>query len=170
RRTDGLSLQIRRDRSGAIIDMTTDPEVEKTDKTTAAYLLDASSFERVLNEIQLEWEPTEEGFAGRVSVESSDDLDRWVPRAGNVTIADLRYGEHRLIQQKIPLNGFKAKYLRLSWPKPLQGIKLTAVTVRYVEEQLDHPWLWLSVGVTPDPDKPGEYRFDTEGRLPVSGM
>ena len=66
-----------------------------------------------LHALEIQWrEPA--NFVARVSLEASDDLDRWSP-VGHATLADLAQGGRRLVQRRVALAPTHAPYLRLAW-------------------------------------------------------
>ena len=184
-RLDGLSLKIRRDDSGAIIDVSTgdasrtgpvQAATPASERRIVAYLLDAGGVERPIEALELEWQPSAESFVGKVTVESSDDLEHWAVRVKDATIAGLRYGDHSLVQRKIRLEraeivggagasgktgagaraGVKARYLRLAWPRSPENVTLTTVTAELREKAADLPLQWTTVhGALKEDDKEG---------------
>ena len=133
------------------------------------YLVDLTAFERGLQALQLEWEPSPGGFAGRVRVEGSDDLGSWRQLVPASPLIDLEVGGQRLQQKRVELPRQKVKYLRLSWLPQGEGTplpELTGARAELVARSVEAQREWASVASTKG-EKAGEYLFDTSGQFPV---
>lgn len=164
---EGLSLHIRRDTSGAIMDLDASaPDAQE--RKVVAYLLDANSLHQPVSGLVLEWQTIPEGFVARVSVEHSNDLDHWSSSVTRATIASLRYEEHSLEQRKIDLGRpLRAKYLRLSWPQSLEEVQLKGIAAQLAQETPEQERQWATIEVKANADRAGEYSFDAPGSMPV---
>lgn len=163
----GRSVRIVTDERGSIVDVLT-PETDAAGERIGAYLIDASKVEGAPAALELAWaRPDGEGFVTTVQVEASDDLAHWRTLAVNATLADLQSGDHALVHRRIPLPGVKVKYLRLSWPDDLAGVRVSAATLTFASTQRPLPRRWREVVAARVPDQPGVFEFDAEGHWPA---
>lgn len=166
---EGLSLHLHRDSSGAIIDMDANTnDAQAQERKVVAYLLDAGSLHHSFNALVLDWPTSPEGFVAKISVEYSEDLDHWSTLLTGTTIASLRYEDHSLEQRKVDLNRpLKAKYLRLSWTRTQEEVRLTAAAAQLAQDMPEPERQWATAGVTAKSDRSGEYNFEAPGAMPV---
>jgi len=141
-------------------------------ETTVGYLLDLTTVKLPVDRLSLEWEtPDGTRFLARVDVEVSDDLTLWRPLARGAAIAHLEYGNRNLTQADIELSGTGAsagfpRYLRLSWPRELSTVRLTASRLRPQSSTPAPEVTWTSrAGQVANAT--GRAEYDTGGRLPV---
>lgn len=163
-----LSMQVKKDRNGAIINVTTG-NGPGTGRVIIAYLVDARRVGKPVSALELEPRTTTEGIVSRVSVDSSSDLERWSGMARDTTIVSMRYGEHMLERRTIELYSEKPSYFRISSDDPgrmpeLAGVR--AILAVSAEEQ-DRQWQSVAAAKITEKDGYSEYSFDTAGRMPV---
>jgi hypothetical protein len=162
---ENLSLNVRRDTTGAVIHLDT---IDKQPQDqTAAYILDISALEKPVKALEFEWEPTPNGFVGKIDLEGSNDLEHWFRLVSGAAIAGLSYGEYSLMQKKVSFVPAKIKYIRISWPPALQQITLVKAAAELLEGAVEQPRNRLSVDATAKRDQPGEYEFTSPGAIPV---
>jgi hypothetical protein len=165
RKLAGLSLQVRKDRTGSIVNVTTDGAVST--RKVVAYLLDASLLDRPVSALEVELQPIAEGSVIKVTVESSNDLEHWTTMMTGATIIRLRYGDRSLERRTIELEPVKAKYFRLSSPDSIEMPQLKGVIARLAASAIEMPRQWKEVPAAAKNEKPDEYSFDTAGHMPV---
>lgn len=91
-----------------------------------AWVLDTSDLDEPIRALQLRWSGTEDRKA-RLTVEASDDLERWSVLVPAATVIDLKDGDLRLSRQVIRLPGARRQtYLRL---RTLEPVELPALRV-----------------------------------------
>lgn len=161
----GLSLQVRKDRTGSIVNVTTDGAVST--RKVVAYLLDASLLDRPVSALEVELQPMAEGSVIKVTVESSNDLEHWTTMMSGATIIRLRYGDRSLERRTIELDPVKAKYFRLSSPDSFGMPQLKGVIARLAASTIESPRQWIAVPAAAKNENPDEYSFDTAGHMPV---
>lgn len=141
-------------------------------EATVGYLLDLTSVKVPVDRLSLDWEtPDGTRFLARVDVDESGDLTLWRPVARGAAIAHLEYGDRNLTQADIELSSSvlaagAARYLRISWPRELAEVRLTATRLRPRSGTPAPEVTWTSrtgmvAGAT------GAAEYDTAGRLPV---
>jgi Protein of unknown function (DUF3999) len=163
----GVSVRVRQGREGAIVNVRTTGQGDAP-KRVAGYLVDASALKEPLQALEFDWQETGEGFAGRVRIETSDDLAHWTFVAQGPLVA-LRHAGRVLAQKRIELRRVKAKYLRVSWPAAQEMPRLTTVRAEPVDSPVETPRAWQTVDATPGED-PGEYLFDLGANAPFDRL
>jgi len=163
----GVSVRVKQDRGGAIIDVTSPGKGGATRHLTG-YLVDASAVEGRLQALEFEWPDSAEDFVGRVRVESSSDLARWTNVAGGPLVA-LRHAGHALSQNRIDLKRVSAKYLRVSWPASQALPRFTAIRAEPVAASVETPRTWRAVAPAPGASA-GEFRFDLGAAAPYDRL
>ncbi|CAK8712795.1 DUF3999 domain-containing protein [Candidatus Electronema halotolerans] len=157
--------------NGAIITFSTGGAEQKA-HAVSTYLLDASALEHSPDWLEFAW--TGGQFSASVRLESSDDLNSWRRLVSSAALAELRFGGHDLLRQRIDLGQRTAgKYLRLSWPQGKDGIRLTAVKAGYANEIQSQPRALLTLLGQPDSAaKPGRaaWLYETEGVFPADQL
>jgi hypothetical protein len=162
---DGLSFTVRRDNAGAIVSVNTHDRAGP-ERRVMAYLVDASALERALKAVALEWERSDSQFVARITVEASDELERWDILVKEAIVASLRYGEHSLKRSEVPLPVTQAKYLRLSINDE-ELVSITGVKGTLADEVAEPPRQWVSISATTQENEPHDYYFDSQGHRPV---
>ena len=125
-----------------------------------------------LHAVEIHWrEPA--NFVARVSLEASDDLNRWWP-IGHATLADLAQGRRRLVQRRIDIAPTRTKYLRLAWEDNEPPFALDAARAE-LRAAPPSPLVWYTAALTPS--AAGEYRLTlppairpTRGRVDFEGV
>ncbi len=157
--------------NGAIIAIATG-DTEQEEQAVSTYLLDASSLKHDPDWLEFVW--TGGQFSATVRLDSSDDLNRWHTLVSSAALAELRFGGHDLLRQRIDLNRrATGKYLRLSWPQGKDGIRLTAVKAGYASETRTQARALLTLTGQPDSAaEPGRtaWLYTTEGVFPVDQL
>jgi hypothetical protein len=166
-RAEGLSLRVKKDKTGSIINVTTGADAG-TGREIAAYLVDAGRIGAAVSALELELRSREGGFVRRVSVESGADLEHWTTISPETTIVSLRYGAHTLERRTVELGSSRASYYRISSPDPGGMPELAGVRARPAAEAREPERQWISVAAK-ETVKGGmlEYTFDTAGHMPV---
>jgi hypothetical protein len=112
-----------------------------------------------------------ENYQGRVSVETSADLRSW-QAVTQTTLLKVNYSGNTLAQERIPLDGVRARYMRLHWLDRAPAIASVEMEVQPdAKSTVAEPArAWLD-GVTAQPGKTaGEYRFETQGAYPIDRL
>jgi hypothetical protein len=115
----------------------------------------------------------DDNYQGRVSVEASDDLRSWQP-AGEAQLLKVSYNGSTLSQDRIELNGMRARYLRLRWLDGVPYIESIDAQVQAVSadqiQRADIEREWREGIVARAGPKAGEYFFETGGPYPVDRL
>ncbi|CAB3780436.1 DUF3999 domain-containing protein [Paraburkholderia caffeinilytica] len=115
----------------------------------------------------------DDNYQGRVSVEASDDLRNWQP-AGEAQLLKVSYNGSTLSQDRIELNGMRARYLRLHWLDGAPYVESIDAQLRAAgagsEQRADTQRAWREGIVAHAGPKAGEYFFETGGPYPVDRL
>jgi len=163
----GVSVRVERGPGGTIVDVQSG-EAGSAARRIAGYLVDTSALNERLQALEFEWPEDSDGYAGRVRIESSDDLARW-SFAGTGSLVALRHAGNVLTQQRVELRRVKAKYLRVSWPAAHAIPPLTAIRAEPVDALVAAPRAWHTAAAIPG-EKPGEYLFDLGASAPFDRL
>ena len=165
---DALSIRIHRGAGGgASIDVQSGGAPAAAARTVA-YLIDMSAQERALRAIDVDWQGGP-GFAGKLRVDSSDDLSTWQPLVRDAPLVNLEVGGQSLQQKRVELPQRKAKFLRLAWAHDAAKTAhpdITAASGELAEKFSEAPREWLPVKAEKGA-KEGEYVYDLKGLYPV---
>ncbi len=165
---DTLAIQVRRNRSGHIIDIKN--RAGGRGQRVVAYLLDLSRLNQAVQALNLSWLPSDKGFIRAVNVAKSNDLRRWQRLATKSTVASLKYGGRRLERRSIKLGDVRARYLRLSWSGKTAPFRLDGVQAIPVNRYAERPRHWTALTAQLATDKPGEYVYDLGGLMPIDRL
>ncbi len=158
----GLSVRIEQKPGGAIVGV--EGARRSAERTRlAGYIVDATAFAGRIEALHLEWDGT--GFAGRVRVEASDDLDRWTTRVADAAVMTLAHDGQTLAARRIALPGTQAKYLRISWPASQETPAFRGVRIEPAAERAERPRTWQRVDGTAG--EGGQLLLDAGGHPPV---
>ncbi|HET6420231.1 MAG TPA: DUF3999 domain-containing protein [Geobacteraceae bacterium] len=166
-RAENLSLQVTKDKTGSIINVTTGTGAGQG-REISAYLVDAGHAGPAVSALELELRALGDGFVRRVTVESGTDLEHWTTISPETTIVSLRYGAHTLERRTIELGSVRASYYRISSPDPGGMPELAGIRARLAAEAREPERQWI----TSAPGKAvkggiSDYTFDTAGHMPV---
>ncbi len=163
--------QVRRDSQGRIIEIINNVTPATPSTQVTAYLLDVSGLARPPSALTLHWQREHDsGFSTAVRLDHSADLTHWQPLVRQAALVDLRADSYTLRHRDITLPKPPAAYLRLSWPKALRNVRLTAVQGIFRQARLQQPRHWTQIHGTPDTTEANTYHFDTGGYWPVDQM
>jgi hypothetical protein len=145
-----LRLVIERDADGRL------RRVDAGDQTTASttaptreWLLDASTNQRAIDRLVLDWDTPKSGVVARFGVEASDDLQGW-RTVGSGSVLALEQEGARLERRDIVVAGVRAKYLRLR--RLDDGVELVGLRARArnIERDAGLPArVWLDATLVP---------------------
>jgi len=132
----------------------------------SAYIVDARDFETKIDALELDWPEQAQGFIGRVTVEHSDDLQRW-HRAGSASLADLAYDETQIVQKRVELGRGSDGFLRIKWQNMPVDWSLETVSAIYTSQIATVPGDELKLEPALADESRREIVFDAEGYPPV---
>ncbi|MBX9633125.1 MAG: DUF3999 domain-containing protein [Burkholderiales bacterium] len=159
---EDLKVEVRRD--GAVVSVHAAKGVAAGGVT--AWLVDASGFEHPIEALDLAVDGGGDVVA-RIGVDASDDLKHWHRIAADAPVVRTRFGGERLEQLRVPLNGVRARYLRLADTRGAFSFGLAGVRAAQAA-QADAPKLeTLTLGAADTSANDRAWTYDTGGRFPV---
>jgi len=161
-------IQIETEAGGAIIKLQTDTWTSPR-HSLWGYLIDLSHLDRQVQSLELQWQGAGDSFFTQVSIEHSDDLQRWQPLLETVTLAELRFDGRRIHRNTMEFPRVPMRYLRLHWPAGLQGVLLTGITAVVAQTPVSLTLHWTTLQSTSTLEENGKIHFlyDSQALLPV---
>ena len=163
-----LEIRAQRSADGTVVNVTSVDAGNGGGRVLVGYLVDASSVQQPLETLELHWREAGD-FTTSLRVEGSDDFARWATLADSAPLISLHFAGQRLERSVVELASARYKYLRLAWPPGQAPVALTLLRAHPRAAQLEPERRWKTADGTAG-DKPGEYRFDLAGRLPVDRL
>lgn len=162
-----FSVRVIRDQRGTIVNIKDESPAEKN-QPVQSYVIDASQVDAALAKLYVRWEAAD-GFAAKVSLSWSNDLNRWSTLVASTTLAELVHGQERLKRDFVEFSPVKAKYFQLTWPAEARGSSIVAIEAELAPTRQEPAAAWLKLEgqrVKGD-DGRGMLVFDTGGRFPI---
>jgi hypothetical protein len=166
---EGLSLKVRRDAAGTIVDVQAS-DAQSENRRLISYLLDASHFEKPIDALIVSFNSKPQNQIWKIAVGSSDDLVNWRPLVISAPIVDLIYGGFTLRQDRISIPQTNAKYFRILWTRSEDAPVFEAVAAELATETLLSPREWLALSVSDKKSESAEYFFTSPGYMPVDRL
>lgn len=160
--SDDLKVEVRRD--GTVVSVRAGKG--GSENAVTAWLIDASSFERPIEALELALNG-EADVVARVGVDSSDDLKYWNRVVADAPVVRTRFGGERLERLSVPLHGVRAKYLRLVDARGAFSFEVAGVSVVRAPETTPPALESLSLGAGTASAVDRAWTYDTGGRFPV---
>jgi len=137
------------------------------ERQTAAFVIDARAITDELRALQFDWSSPDGASEVRVSIQASDDLDRWRTLVAGSTLLSARAGEQQLRRQRVAVPQSHYEYLRVERvdrgpPLQLDGVIAERVTPAAIVEPM-----WFSAMTVPTREA-SELWFDTARRAPLT--
>ncbi len=166
---DRVSLKVRRDAAGTIVDVQT-RDAQSENRRLITYLLDAGRIERPIDALVVSFGSKPQNQIWKIAVTCSDDLENWRPLVISAPIADLMYGGFALRQNRIVLPATKAKYFRISWARSEDAPVLETIAAESATATVSPPREWLTLSASGKKSESGEYFFTSTGYMPVDRL
>jgi hypothetical protein len=164
-RGDGTRVEVQTP-SGAQISVAGEASSPSGPQTTA-FVIDARQVEDELRAVQFDWSSPDGASEVRVSIQASEDLDRWRTLVARTTLVDARAERdgQALRRQRVELPQARYRYLRVERvdrgpPLQLDEVIAEGVTVAPLEEPT-----WVMAVPTHTASR--DVVFDAERRAPV---
>jgi hypothetical protein len=163
-----LRLLLRRDASGTVLEYETPEtsEFQQADGLLVAYIIDARELDIILDALELTWPDQGKGFIGRVSVDDSNDLQKW-RRLTSASLADLNYEDTVIIQNRVNLGEKTGNFLRITWHDMPENWALDSVTGIHTTWHTPIRRESVSLNATEVGESGREYVFDIGGYPPI---
>jgi hypothetical protein len=170
-----LAMKVVRDEKGTIITVDASAGMLSSGKNSAiaTYLLDLSEVEQKIESLEFFWaqEKLSDSLIHRVNIKQSNDLERWSTLVMGAALADLRFGDQRVIKRFVKLGKGVKKYLKLTWSDK-SGLNLVKVVGHSGEvvSVTDRQWAQLGEGVKSVEDGNNSLIFTSPYHLQVSNL
>ncbi len=164
-----LSFQVTRNSEGTIVKIESGQVAHSADREITGYLLDFSHLQRVVNELEFQWQKDIDSSVFTVNIQQSNDLVRWTPLIHKATLADLQYGGQRVEKRTISLTRKPLNYLKVTWHKAGQPLLLSEVTSfsKVIESRLKRQWVQLYNGNMQEEEDRISINYETAYRVPA---
>ena len=165
-----LAMRVTRNNSGTIVNIEAGPQAGSGTPRVSGYLLDLSGAQKVTRELELFWQKSSESSVFIVSIQQSNDLERWTPLVSRATLVDLQYGGQMVERRRVQLPYKPMKYLKLSWQESGQPLDLLEVNgySQVIASRQQRQWLDLYNGVVKVADDQVEIGFQSSFHLPAT--
>lgn len=136
---------------------------------TAAYVIDAREVSDELRAVQFDWSSPDGASEVRVSIQASEDLDRWRTLVARTTLVQLGSGARQLRRHRIAIPQAQYHYLRIERVDRGPALQLDSVIAeRVTPAQVIEP-MWFNANAAANRDATGNaYEFDSLRRAPVT--
>ncbi len=166
------ALRITVESGGTRIDVRTPaasgPSSGTASSPSDSYLIDGRAHHSPVSGFNLSWPDDAEDFAGRLSVEASDDLSTWRTIVRDAPIANLRATNGRILERRIDLPPTTAQFWRLSWSGKSAPFEITGVTAEPAGDRVEATRATLAIqGKREVGQRRGEFTFDLGAQVPV---
>lgn len=166
---DNMSLVVRRNADGTIIDIDSNRVTPAGDGQPTGYLLDLGDKPRTLGNLEVYWKTDAQHASSSVMVQQSPDLQSWWPLVRKSTLIDIEYEGNRVEQRKIVLPQQTERYLKILWQQPSPSLTFTRVAAvsRPLVSRQNMQWVTLYNGARLKVNTSTAIDFSSAYRLPV---
>jgi hypothetical protein len=138
-----------------------------SDRATSAYVIDAREITDDLRAVQFDWSSPDGASEVRVSIQASEDLDRWQTVLAGSTLLSLRAGEQQLRRHRVSIPQRHYEYLRVERvdrgpPLQIDGVIAERMTPAPIIEPT-----WFAPNVVASREA-NELLFDAARRAPIT--
>ena len=133
------------------------------------YVIDTSRFHEPVRALRIGWAAGQAPFDRPYRVTASDDLKSWRTVQEEGHLVELQNNGARIFENRIELDGVKAKYLRLEpLRKDQRALVLTKVTAEFAPAQVVQEWQWEEISGKRVVEKDGavSFEYQIQGRFP----
>ncbi len=99
------------------------------------YIAENKNNKQSLCKLSFNWDQPRPNMILPIKIEGSDNLQNWSTLNNSVNISKLDYAGSQLVRSGVSITCSKHDYLRLTWLKPEQGLKLNSITAIYKQPQ-----------------------------------
>lgn len=168
---EGAAISISASNKSAAVQVFVSGATMAAEPRTVAYLVDLRALREMdaqpaVTSVVLGWQGLPEGVPLRMTVEASEDLQKWRPVNHGAVLGRFVHGKELLTVNRLELSRVEAQYLKLCWA-PLSALEVTSVTLQLVDGRT--PALvreWEHVDAMAGADA-GEYYVTLNGAFPV---
>lgn len=155
-----LQLNIKRDASGEVINLQSRPATNDKNKKLSGYLLDLRKWNQPVQQLTINWKKiSNPSFIRKLTIERSDDLEKWQTVATGKTLVKMSFKNHHLKENTFDTYIAKSKYLKLSYEDDTTGLELESIQAMYSHASRTKLQSWETVSLQKMP-RAGEYQFN----------
>jgi hypothetical protein len=163
---DGTRVEVQTP-SGAQISVQGANRASAGESQTSAYVIDARGVSDALRAMQFDWSSPDGASEVRVSIQASDDLDRWETIVAGSTLLKVDAGAQQLRRHRIAIPQAHYEYLRVERvdngpPLQIDGVIAERVTPAPIVEPM-----WFAANPIA-PAEPSTVEFDAARRAPFT--
>lgn len=137
------------------------------ERQTAAYVIDARAITDELRAMQFDWSSPDGASEVRVSIQASDDLDRWRTLIASSTLLSVQAGGQQLRRHRVVVPQGHYEYLRVERVDRGPPLQLDGVIAERVSPSPIAEPMWFSATTLPTREVT-ELWFDTARRAPLT--
>lgn len=163
-----LTLRVDRNTAGSIVSVRS-TDAAAANAPVALYIAETKTIDKPIRGLELNWKDNNgEGYAGRLAVDASDDLQSWRTVVSEAPLLRLRHAGESLDRRQITFAPIKTKYLRLRWiDSSGTAPPLTQLRVEHLSDATPPERQWLALTPASSGEKPGEFLYTLAGKMPV---
>lgn len=163
-----LTLRVDRNTAGSIVSVRS-TDAAAANAPVALYIAETKTIDKPIRGLELNWKDNNgEGFAGRLAVDASDDLQSWRSVVSEAPLLRLRHAGESIDRRQITFTPIKTKYLRLRWIDPSDTAPLlTQLRVEHLSDVTPPERQWLALTSASPGEKPGEFLYTLAAKMPV---
>lgn len=136
------------------------------ERQTSAYVIDARDVNDELRALQFDWSSPDGASEVRVSIQASDDLDRWHTLVATTSLVQLESGGQQLRRHRVAIPQASYEYLRVERVERGPPLQLDGVTAERVAPSAELEPTWFGATGTSTAE-PNAYQFDAGRRAPI---
>ncbi len=172
-------LHISTNSRGTIIALRQD-RTKQPSQVVTSYIIDTADLEQSPDWLEFSWSGQSDHFSTSVRLDGSDDLNSWYTLVASASLAELSFGGHDLLRNRIDIekdiqknSKQKKTYLRISWPEGRKGVTLSSVKAGYDKEEQKQLRTVHRITGKIDPDEEQgttAYHYSSDGFYPVDQL
>src|SRR5690606_27282644 len=129
--------------------------------------IDARGVSDELRAVQFDWRSPDGASEVRVSIQASEDLDRWRTLVGSTTLVQLQSGGQQLRRHRVTIPQSHYRFLRVERVDRGPPLQLDAVIAERVTQAPPIEPVWFDARAIGGTASDG-YEFETDRRAPIA--
>lgn len=164
-----LTMQVTRNTDGTIVNINAVPQLAE-EARISGYLLDLSGLKWPAGGLEFYWSAKEDSSVFNITLQHSNDLQRWSQLVATAALVDLQHGGERVEKRAVSLAYKPQRYVKLTWHGSGPALRLTQVSglSQPVQSLQRRQWTDLGNGTVHAAGKELTVEYHTSSRLPVS--
>ncbi|MBU1568472.1 MAG: DUF3999 domain-containing protein [Proteobacteria bacterium] len=164
-----LTMLVTRNSVGTIVNINASSLHNPEEAPITEYLLDLSGLKWPVGGLEFTWAASQDSSIFNISLQHSNDLQRWTPLVATAALVDLQHGGERIEKRTVPLAYKPLRYLRLTRQGKGPSLHLTQVVglSQIIPSLQRRQWIDLANGSVQPGDKELTVLYETSARLPA---